>query len=549
MKSIAFPRSASTMYRFLVVCLLLLSAVCGIAENGVSRYDLLSRKSSEELMDEGRKYFELRQPGKALSCFQLVSERYKDNDNPEEAIYSVRALNNCGCVYKYFYYDYIRAYEYFTKAYDLCESIGDSRFLPVILVNFGDLLNDYSTAYGSESIRQQADSILNECMTKAVEEKNWELMTTAFFNLSNNNYDIDLRRYDAIFSKEIPDSTPDLQYVRLLYKGMEKMQQKRYPEARKCFERQFAAVNTRWQAHRDTLATFINIAETYKREQNYSQAVESLEQTLHITSHDDIRDLAASIYMQLSDCYRQLGDSAKAQRYHILYLEKKEEMHNTRLSNIAELKYISELNKEAAKARELAVHHKIQKIVILAITFILLIVLLFAVFIWRQNRILHAREKSLFEKYRQTLANEESESQKAKYSHRNLNDLQREALVTRIKEVLADPDIICQQGFSSNQLASLVDSNTAYVSQVINETYGISFSILLGNCRVREACRRINNSDRCNNLTIEGIANSVGFKSRTALLNAFKREVGITPSEYIRMAAKEKRKQAADGAA
>ena len=38
------------------------------------------------------------------------------------------------------------------------------------------------------------------------------------------------------------------------------------------------------------------------------------------------------------------------------------------------------------------------------------------------------------------------------------------------------------------------------------------------------------------NMTIEGIATSVGFKSRTAFINAFKREVGLTPSEYLRMA-------------
>jgi AraC-like DNA-binding protein len=43
-------------------------------------------------------------------------------------------------------------------------------------------------------------------------------------------------------------------------------------------------------------------------------------------------------------------------------------------------------------------------------------------------------------------------------------------------------------------------------------------------------------SDKFGNMTIEGVATSVGFKSRTAFINAFKREVGLTPSEYLRMA-------------
>jgi AraC-like DNA-binding protein len=69
----------------------------------------------------------------------------------------------------------------------------------------------------------------------------------------------------------------------------------------------------------------------------------------------------------------------------------------------------------------------------------------------------------------------------------------------------------------------------------------MTFSILLGNHRVKEACRRISEEgERYTTLTIEAIASGVGFKSRTAFINAFKREVGLTPSEYMRMANSEK---------
>ncbi|MBQ9453689.1 MAG: AraC family transcriptional regulator, partial [Desulfovibrio sp.] len=74
-------------------------------------------------------------------------------------------------------------------------------------------------------------------------------------------------------------------------------------------------------------------------------------------------------------------------------------------------------------------------------------------------------------------------------------------------------------------------------SQVINEHYGTSFSNVLSGMRIREACRRMSEeSSRYRHVTIEAIALSVGFKSRTAFINAFKREVGLTPSEYLKMA-------------
>ena len=43
------------------------------------------------------------------------------------------------------------------------------------------------------------------------------------------------------------------------------------------------------------------------------------------------------------------------------------------------------------------------------------------------------------------------------------------------------------------------------------------------------------------NLTIEAIASGTGFKSRTTFVNAFKRETGLKPSEYLRMAAAKER--------
>ena len=60
----------------------------------------------------------------------------------------------------------------------------------------------------------------------------------------------------------------------------------------------------------------------------------------------------------------------------------------------------------------------------------------------------------------------------------------------------------------------------------------MAFSNLLSSYRVKVACQRMNDPEQYGHVTIEAIATSTGFKSRTTFVNAFKRETGQTPSEY-----------------
>lgn len=543
-----------------VILLLLLAIVSRAASpRVVEDYDSLSRFSSEKLMESGRHYFEKREAAKALACFMIVSERHKEQDSDADVQLSIRALNNMACVYKYYYYDYTQAYDYFIQAYDRCQEAHYNDFLPVVMVNLGDLLNDYSISYNSQPLSQQAQDIFEECMEKALETQHWELMTTAFFNLANQNYTLQVEKYRDLFSEKIPANTPDLQYVRLQYRGLQLLQQGKVQQARNCFQQQLAVVTTRWEPARDTLATYMSIAHTYQVEKDYQQEATYLQKALQLAENTQTGDQSAGICQLLAACYRQQGDSISGRRYHQLYLEKKEEIQANRLVSIAELNYIRELKQEQQRAKEMKALQFMQQMTILAIGIILIVVLAFVVMLFYKNRQLQARNRSLYEKNQQLLQAEQQAlalrkeyeeekknrqtpaSEEVKYSKSNLKDERRTTLVFRIEEVMNNAELICQQDFTLNTLTKLVESNTTYVSQVVNEKYGTAFSNVLADYRIREACRRISEeTEQYRQLTIEAIATSVGFKSRTTFINAFKREVGLTPSEYLRQAIAQK---------
>lgn len=511
-----------------------------IGQPHAENYSALSEIPSATLMEEGREFFEKREAAKALSRFLVVGGRSRETSDRTQLELSVRALNNAGCVYKYFYYDYPRAYEYFTKAYELCNKIDYESFLPVILVNLGDLLSDYGMTYDSPTVMEKAESLFNDCFEKAIKDKNWELLTTSFFNLSGLDYDINLSKYNAIFSKEIPANTPDIEFVRLQYMGIKNLQAGKYKEAREFFTNQLDAINTPWEATRDSICSYINIAETYKREKDFGKEAHFLTLALACADSSEIIDLEAEIARMLADCYQEQGDSAQMLKYHTVYLEKRELMHNARLANIGELKYISDLREEEAKAHNAAVKNRYLTILVIALAILLIVIVLSLAIILQKNKVLKDKNRSLFDKYRLFLE-ADSERKGEKYVRSSLDDSKKEELIKRIEDIMNDSEQICREDFSSRELAQLVDSNSTYVSQVINEKYGISFSTLLGNSRVKIVCHRISEGSQYEKLTIEGIANSVGFKSRTAFINAFKRETGLTPSQYIKMAAERKK--------
>ncbi len=74
------------------------------------------------------------------------------------------------------------------------------------------------------------------------------------------------------------------------------------------------------------------------------------------------------------------------------------------------------------------------------------------------------------------------------------------------------------------------------VSQTINDVFQKNFARVVAEYRIKEACRRISDREQYGQLTIEAIAQSVGFRSRTSFSKVFKDFTGLTPTMYKKIA-------------
>lgn len=191
-----------------------------------------------------------------------------------------------------------------------------------------------------------------------------------------------------------------------------------------------------------------------------------------------------------------------------------------------------------------------QRIALFAIVALLVAVAAFSYVVVRQSRVLRRKNKMLFERNRELAMMEkrgvvqpsssvmekaessaaESEPSIDRMPEAN-NDKAPDELWERIQHYLAACDDIFTPGFTLATLAKALDSNTNYVSSSINRNSGKNFPSLLNEYRIREACRRMA-APQYKALTLEALANSVGYKSKTTFFDAFKTIVGMSPSAY-----------------
>lgn len=85
--------------------------------------------------------------------------------------------------------------------------------------------------------------------------------------------------------------------------------------------------------------------------------------------------------------------------------------------------------------------------------------------------------------------------------------------------------------FSAKELAKELNTNTRYISAVINSRFNTNFSCLVNEYRIKEALHRMTDK-RFIDMTIEEIGNAVGFANRQSFYASFYRMMGETPNSY-----------------
>jgi AraC-like DNA-binding protein len=119
----------------------------------------------------------------------------------------------------------------------------------------------------------------------------------------------------------------------------------------------------------------------------------------------------------------------------------------------------------------------------------------------------------------------------ASYAKSPLGTAQRERIRRKLESSFDQHHIYKKSDLTLRALSESLNENPHYVSQVISQDLDTSFHELVSRYRIGEAKRLLCESP---DETVLAIAMNVGFNSKSAFHNAFRRCTGLTPSEFRR---------------
>lgn len=119
-----------------------------------------------------------------------------------------------------------------------------------------------------------------------------------------------------------------------------------------------------------------------------------------------------------------------------------------------------------------------------------------------------------------------------KYETSGLNTDQIQIL-ERLRQFLQEDKYHLQEDASLSGLAQALGLAPNYLSQSINSQLKQNFNEFINSHRIEEAKTRLLDP-AYQHLSIQGIGNSVGFRSKSAFYTAFKKHTGATPAAFVK---------------
>jgi YesN/AraC family two-component response regulator len=532
------------MKRILFFLIAFSACITSISANPPQNDDIISnfrQLSLQQLSDSANYYYKKNSADTALYFYNLIINHPVKETDLQQMKPVIDAYIKSAIIYRNFC-DYRTAYELNIKALILCEKTNIESYKPSIYNNVGNIYAyfkkyDLAKLYYQKtlllvqnSVKKQ-DSVTNFYVLNNLGDLELEngKLDSAYYYLNqalqkcklHNNAGIDaIHNGLATLYQKKKQYDSAYYYFRLALDGAKKNNKiERVTENLSGLGKFFFEINKN-----DSALFYLNLSNTIAVENNFL-------------------GILADNYLQLSQIEESKRNTAKAFEHYKTYSNLKDSIFNIdKFGDINNLQRTYEVSKTNQQIEQLTIEQHIkertiyyQKILWMVTIGVLILVSIVSFVIFLQKRKLNIAYKILFEKNIEILDKQYNtfQNDQKKYQKRVLSHNVQDELLKKILTVMENTTIICDNEFTLDKLADMVQANHADVSQVINSSIKQNFRSFLNRYRIREAQRFFSENDT-EKYTIEHIAQQVGFKSRNSFSNAFKEITGVTPNFYLK---------------
>lgn len=571
--------------RTLLLVLLMLLPSCAGARVLAKDYMTLVKKTSDASIDYIMKkadyYFNAGHPDTALVYYMVVCNRMNDKLLDKDKRQCALAYLRKGNVFyiKGNYADALSAYFSGLRIYNDCKAKHEGGRFYNNIANIYCVFGDYAKGL---SYYKKGYEFCHKYGDKANEYKILTNMTGVNTAIGNTSA---ARKYYKMSEKVKNPADKENCYMGIFNFGLILMAEKNYVKAVETFNELLAYTLKNKMQPRYLCSSYIQLYKNYIALGDRDSTLKYLRLCESTAVKHGILHVCLDVLVKYADYYDSVGNYKAASSYRARYQHEKDSIYDTHeFDAVKNEQLLYEMNKydeyiASLNAREKERLQTIsrQRLTIAGVTVVTAVIGVLLLLVYRQKGKIDKSYNDLFVINRDFVKQQEFTRQRMlelnnrlKSSEAELAALRasqkqpidgageasdtavattaddadgknktlaisedmRRKLLDAIIDVMENSTEFCSSDFSLARLATLVGSNSKYVSLVINDTFHKTFKNYVNDYRIRLACLRMADTGTYGSYTLNAIAESVGFKSYTTFVELFRKVVGITPSMY-----------------
>lgn len=296
------------------------------------------------------------------------------------------------------------------------------------------------------------------------------------------------------------------------------------------------------------LNAYLGYADLLIQHHETEKAIGLLQEGIDFSTNTPSAVYRSDLMLKLSECYEKNGQAEKALTYYKQYKKETDSLFNIEKERAADelrVKYNIERAENEAKQSKLELLQKeknMQWLLFFLIAIIIASILLYYLYyrkqklykaIVRQNKEAIRREHQLKEQIvslksvQETTSNEHLQT---KYASSSLNEEKKHNLFEALEKLMTEDHIYTDNLLTKDKVAELLGSNRTYLSQIINEQTGKTFTQYINDYRIQDAIQQL--SDPNNQISLKALSIELGFNSATTFYKQFQIATEMTPTQY-----------------